>query len=113
MAIGPDRVQVYKTESTAGGGKDSDRGPYGGPVAINPQQDAIESAGLYLNDESYRDENVAVFRDGSDMKLKDVNNPAGLSLTALAGGGFDPNSIVFDTAGGFVYDNSGLIVTEN
>lgn len=113
MAIGPDRIQVYKSESTAQGGSDLDSGPYGGPVAINPQEDAIEAAGFYLNDESNRDENVAVFRHGADLKFKDENNPAGLSLTALAGGGFDPNTIVFDTGGGFVYDNSGLIVTEN
>lgn len=71
MAIGVDRVQVTKVESAAGGGQEGQDGPYGGPVPLDPQEDAIESAGIYLQDESNRDENVGIFRDSDDLKLFD------------------------------------------
>lgn len=82
MAIGTDRVQVAKVESTALGGDDADTDIYGAPIPLEPQEDALESAGLYLQDASNRDELVGIFRDGDDAKIFDKNNPA-TSLTEL------------------------------
>lgn len=86
MAIGPDRVQLLKDESTSGGGDPADVGPYGNPTPIEPQEDAIESAGVYLQDAANRDEEVYIYRDGDNMVLRDVNNPAGRTLSSLGGG---------------------------
>lgn len=81
-----DRVQLLKQESTAGGGNAADGNvPYDQP--IEPQEDAIEAAGVYLQDAVNRDEQVLVWRDGNDLKLKDVTNPAGFTLSALSTGG--------------------------
>jgi len=83
-----DRVQVLKRESTAGGGDAADEQPWDAP--IEPQEDAVEAAGLYLQDVSNRDETTLINRAGLDMLFKDGNNPAGKTLTELAassGGG--------------------------
>jgi len=86
MAIGSDRVQVYKQESTALGGDDADAGfaGTGTPVPIDPQEDAIEAAGVYLQDGSNRDENCFVARDGNDLSFRDPNNPTPITLSSLA-----------------------------
>lgn len=110
MAIGEDRVQVTKVESTALGGKDVDAGIYGNPVPINPKQDAIESGGMYLQDAVDRDEAVAVFRDAGKCMLKDTENAAGLSLSTLASGGFNVDDIVLDKDSAFVTDGDGNLV---
>ena len=81
MAIGADRVQVTKVESTDLGGKDSDRDIYGAPVPLKAQEDALESAGGYVQDESNRDEEVGWRRDGEDYVLFDKRNILGVSLT--------------------------------
>lgn len=81
MSIGEDRVQVTKTESTALGGKDSDADIYGAPIPLNPQEDAIESAGGYVQDSSNRDEAVGWFRDSESYHLFDEENTVGISLT--------------------------------
>lgn len=64
-----DLVQVLKQESSAGGGTAGDDTPY--PSPINAGQDAIEAAGLVLNDWNsgtpVRDQTVYVRRDGSDL----------------------------------------------
>jgi hypothetical protein len=76
-----DRVQLTKYESTALGGQDSDALPF--PAPLDPQEDAIEAAGVYLQDVSNRDENVLIARSGDDMTFKDVNNSGGLTLSEL------------------------------
>lgn len=81
MAIGPDRVQVLKQESAALGGDGADDVPY--PAPINSQQDAIETAGLYLQDATNRDENVYIERAGGDMQFRDANNPTPVTLSSL------------------------------
>lgn len=81
-----DRVQVIKQESTALGGDDADASDaFNVPIAA--QEDALEAAGLYLQDGDNRDENVLVWRDGNDIKFKDVTNPSGYTLAALSAGG--------------------------
>jgi len=84
MAIGPDRVQVIKQESAALGGNSSDDTDY--PAPIKPQQDAIEAAGVYLQDAGARDENVWIERNGNDMRFRDVNNATPVTLTQLLTG---------------------------
>ena len=76
-----DRVQLTKYESTALGGQDADALPF--PAPLDPQEDAIETAGVYLQDASNRDETVLLSRSGDDMTFKDVNNSGGLTLSQL------------------------------
>lgn len=85
MAIGSDRVQLTKLESTVLGGDDNDAGPYGGDQPIDPQEDAIESAGAYVQDASNRDEDVGYFRDGDALNFfdKEDGNTTGITLTSL------------------------------
>jgi hypothetical protein len=86
MAIGTDRVQVTKVESTAQGGQDADAGPHGvNPLPLAPQEDAIESAGGYVQDASNRDEAVGWYRSDDDLCFFDAapGNAAGHTLTAL------------------------------
>ena len=81
MAIGPDRVQVLKQESAALGGDGAEDVPY--TTAIAPQEDAIEAAGVYLQDAGARDENVWIERNGNDMRFRDLNNTTPVTLTQL------------------------------
>lgn len=81
MAIGPDRIQILKQESAALGGSGADDVPY--PAPINPQQDVIETAGVYLQDAGARDENVWIERNGNDMRFRDLNNTTPVTLTQL------------------------------
>lgn len=85
MAIGPDRVQVIKRESAALGGNSADDTDYLEP--IEPQEDAIECAGVYYQDALNRDEAVFTERDGNNLRFVDVANPSGFSLSQLATGG--------------------------
>lgn len=80
-----DRVQVLKRESAALGGDAADEAPWDAP--IEPQEDACEMAGVYLQDDSNRDETTLIDRSGNDMRLKDGNNPGGKTLTELAAAG--------------------------
>lgn len=73
-----DRVQVLKQESAALGGDAADEVPYPDPIA--PQEDAIEVAGVYLQDASNRDENVLIDRSGNAMRFQDVDNPTPIEL---------------------------------
>lgn len=81
MAIGSDRVQVLKQETSSLGGDSADTVDYPAPIA--PQEDALESAGIFLQDGSNRDENVYIERNGDDMRFRDVNNPTPVTLSAL------------------------------
>lgn len=108
MAEPPDRVQVLKRESGDLGGDSADEQPWEEP--IEPQEDALEAAGVYLQDASNRDEAVLIWRDGDDMKFKDVANPSGHTLTQLASGGVGLSYAIITTEGGLVYDTDGNIV---
>ena len=79
-----DRVQVLKQESTALGGDGADDVPW--PAPIEPQEDAPEVAGVYIQDASNRDQNVLISRSGDDMTFKDVSNPTPKTLTELLSG---------------------------
>jgi hypothetical protein len=62
MTIGTDKVQVAKYESVSGGGSGDDEGLHGNSDPIEPQEDAIESAGGYVNDSGNRDSTVGWHR---------------------------------------------------
>ena len=81
MAIGVDRVQVIKRESAALGGDPADDVDYLTP--IRAQLDATESAGVYLQDATARDQAVYIARGANDLILCDVNNPIPVTLTSL------------------------------
>lgn len=83
MAIGTDRVQVIKQESATLGGDSADERSYEAP--IDPQEDALESAGLFVQDASNRDEDVYIARDGDDLIFRDRNNTTPRKLSELTG----------------------------
>jgi hypothetical protein len=88
------RIQVIKQESAALGGDPADDFPFDSP--IEPQEDAVETAGVYLQDSSNRDEEVLVTRSGDNMMFYDVTVGSGVSLLQLlegesAGTGMTPN----------------------
>jgi len=74
-----------KQESTALGGDDADAVEWG-PTPIEPQEDAVEAAGLYLQDATNRDETTLIDRLGLDMRFMDGNNPVAKTLTELLAG---------------------------
>ena len=108
MAEPPDRVQVLKRESAALGGSAEDEQPWDAP--IEPQEDAIEAAGVYFQDADARDEQVLAWREGDDLKFKDVSNPSGQTLSQLASGGLGLTYAILTTEGGLVYDTDGDLV---
>jgi hypothetical protein len=79
-----DRVQVVKQESPSEGGTDVDA--FAPRSKIEPQEDALEAAGLYIQDDLNRDETTLISRSGNDMTFKDVNNPTAKTLTELLSG---------------------------
>lgn len=79
-----DRVQLLKQESAALGGDGADEVPW--PDPIDPQEDAIEVAGVYVQDASNRDETTLIDRSGNDMRFKDGNNTTPVSLSDLVAG---------------------------
>jgi len=84
MAVGPDRVQVLKRESAALGGDPADDVDYLEPIAA--QTDAIETAGVYLQDGSNRDENVWIERNGQDMRFRDQKVTTPVTLVSIVPG---------------------------
>jgi len=83
VAIGADRVQVLKRESAALGGDSADEADY--PSPIEPQEDAIECAGLYLQDGAARDEAVYIERNAGAMRFRDTANTTPVTLSDLLG----------------------------
>lgn len=79
-----DRVQVLKRESSSGGGDPADEQPWDSP--IEPQEDAVEAAGIYFQDADNRDETTLINRLGDDLLFKDGNNPTSKTLTELIAG---------------------------
>jgi len=69
----PDRVQVVKRESGDLGGDPNDELPFYAP--IEPQEDAIEAAGIYFQRQGARDTQVYIGRNSNDqMTFSDVEN---------------------------------------
>lgn len=103
-----DRVQPLKFEAPDTGGTETDEFPTG----LDPNEDHVDCRGVVLQSDTSDDEAVGIERDASDnLKLRD--GVAGTySLSALIGGGFDFNAVIWDNAGGIVYENGGQAVTK-
>ena len=80
-----DRVQVLKQESAGNGGDGGDEVEY--PTPIEPQEDALEAAGLYLQSATDRDETVHVKRDASQNLVLTDPVTGSKTLAQLASGG--------------------------
>jgi hypothetical protein len=78
-----DRIQVVKWEVPDHGGTETDTVPTG----IDECEDALSGRGLYCQPSGGpADEDVAVWRDGDDLKFED-KNAGPLTLTQLSSGG--------------------------
>ena len=87
MAIGVDRVRPFKAESPGQGGTEDDALSMGVPKPAEPQEDAIEVAGIYVQDEIDRDESVYIDRDGGELRFRDTLNTTPVTLSNLLSGG--------------------------
>lgn len=108
MTIGPDRVQVSKYETAALGGDASDEGVYGGPAPIEPQEDALESAGGYVQDASNRDETVGWHRHNGLLYQFDGDHA--YPGVAIGTGGFNVDTILVNASGDVLTNSSGNVL---
>lgn len=102
MAIGVDRVQVLKTESAALGGDAADSAPFPlSPEEINPQEDAIETCGVFFQEASARDEQVTIYRDANKLYYADQTTGYAGTLFPTSGGSADFHKllVLFDSDG--------------
>jgi hypothetical protein len=77
-----DRVQLVKWETAAKGGQATDEEDI--PAEIEPEEDAIEVAGVFLQRAGARDSQVLVSRDALDnLTFRDVAIPAAKTLADL------------------------------
>lgn len=104
-----DRVKPLKLESADSGGTQLDEFP----SSLDPNEDGVDCRRVFLQDDASDDEAVYAERDGSgNMRFVDQANPTGKTLASLGAGGFDINDIVWDDAGGLVYEDAGTAVTK-
>jgi hypothetical protein len=87
-----DLVQLEKQESAGLGGNAGDELPFAAP--IEPQEDAIEVAGVMLQETGRRNRQVALWPDGNDMRFRDISNPG------TAGGGHTLSELLSGAGGG-------------
>jgi hypothetical protein len=101
----PDRVQPVVQESAAnGGGAESDPDFLQKP--LTPQQDALEAAGLYVQEPGQpRDGGVLIRREGGEMLLRDKARPERTLSDILA-----LSSVVIASSGELVYVGDGAVV---
>lgn len=85
MAPPVDRVRAYKAETAATGGTAGDNRPY--PAVLNPQQDALDAAGVFMQQPGTADRDVCIWREGHTMRFADRSVPGGVTLSQLAAGG--------------------------
>jgi hypothetical protein len=75
-------IQVQKRESAALGGDASDNHEF--PSPIEPEEDGIECAAVFIVEAGSRNQAVALWRDGNNLRLRDVTHPnSGLTLADL------------------------------
>lgn len=92
MSKPPDRVQLVKQESGAGGGDAADVDELYLELPLDPSEDAPEVQGLFFQDTvAPKDEDVYITRNGDDMIFTDVTVGTEVTLTQLlatvSGGG--------------------------
>lgn len=77
-----DKVQIYKHESTAGGGDPSDNDDFYAQAPLEPSEDAPEVQGVFFQDVTggqANDENAYIVRNGDDLLFRD--NTVGTEVT--------------------------------
>lgn len=101
----PDRVQPIVQESAAnGGGSGSDPDFLNKP--LNAQEDALEAAGLYVQETGQpRDTGVLLRRQDGELRVRDKARPE-RTLSQILG----LSSVVFARDGSLVYVGAGLVV---
>lgn len=84
MSKPPDRVQLIKQESAAGGGDNADVDDFYVDSPLDPKEDAPEVQGVFFQDISDpTDEDVYITRNGDDMIFSDKTVGIEVSLTDL------------------------------
>lgn len=111
-----DRIRPLKWETDTTGTENDEF-----QTLANPAEDHVDTAGVVIQryvgpgeEDHTNDEVVRIYRDDSDpdcMMFKDGENTTAVSLSDLASGGFDINNVVWDTAGGIVFDSADQAVT--
>jgi hypothetical protein len=84
---GLDVVQLLKRETAALGGDAADEAPYDSP--IEPLEDGVEVAAIFIveSGDSRPSRAVAIWKDGNNMRFRDLNNTgSGKTLSELVGG---------------------------
>lgn len=110
-----DKVQIYKRESTAGGGDPSDNDDFYTESPLVPSEDAPEVQGVFFQDVEGgqpNDEDVYISRNGNDLIFRDKAVGAEVKLSDLSsgtGGSTDLGRLIFTVAGGMIYDKAGDI----
>lgn len=74
-----DRTRAYKKESAGTGGNPNQRRAY--PVVLNPQEDGLDMAALYLQQSNSDDEQVAIWRENGELHFRDTKLGANVSFT--------------------------------
>ena len=108
MTIGTDKVQVAKYESSSGGGSEEDMGVYGNSDPIVPQEDAIESAGGYVNDSGNRDNIVGWHRHNGLLYQFDADHA--YPGIPIGQGDFDVDTILTSEAGEVLVNEDGNVL---
>lgn len=102
-----DRVQALVWESPGKGGTQDEIVP----KEINPNEDALDARGLFLQSASSADNAVSVQRDiDGNMKFQDGQNPSGYSLTQLAEGGSSINDMLVNQYGDVLSNQDGNVL---
>jgi hypothetical protein len=84
-----DKVQIYKRESTAGGGDPSDNDDFYQDKPLDPSEDAPEVQGVFFQDATggqANDEDVYAVRNGDDLVFRDKTVGAEVTLNDLYAG---------------------------
>lgn len=102
-----DRVQALVWESPGKGGTQNEMVP----KEIDPNEDALDARGLFLQDDTSADNNVTIQRDDDGkMQFKDVENPSGYSLAQLAEGGSSINDMLVNQYGDVLSNQFGNVL---
>lgn len=77
---------------------------------FDPNTDAADVRGVYIQDDSGVDTDVLLSRDNSGNMTFADQNQATITLSTLAAGGLDINAYLLGVDGSFVYIGDGDIV---
>lgn len=106
-----DRVRPMKWESPAEGGTQTDEVP----TELDPHEDHVDARGYlaqHPGPPATADELVGWERDEAGNMVFRDKSAGPVTLSALTGGGFDLNNVIWDNAGGVVYANDENVVTK-